>query len=245
MYKWLVSGAFIAPSASGITQPDANFPMFRIDTGAVAPIGAEELIAYDSTDVTNWNAGGYRAGFEALKAAQQILLASLPTPGSGIYQITPASSASQSIARLYGTFADLSAVSVDGIAVTLTLVQVDATDPTLIGDMSSVLIKNKETSLLVTQREIEATIVAGQLQDLNGNTYVALTRTDYMLDQNGIALPRMRYLLTCPEIGAPVGFSLIDVAGPTQFLPVTFVLDQSNLNVSGAGTMDLSKLKPN
>jgi len=245
LYKWLVSGAFLAPTSSGVTQPDASFPIFRIDTGATAPVGAEELIAYDSTDLTNWNAGGYRAGLDALSAAQQILLVSLYKPGTGVYQIAPAASSYQSIARVYGTFTDLSAVSVDGIAVKLTLVQVDPVDDTLISDMSGTLIKNKETGLLITQREIAATIVVGQLQDVNGNAYVALVRTDYMQDQNGIALANMRYLLTCPELGAQVGFALIDIAGPTAFLPVTFVLDTTNLAVSGAGTMDLSKLKPN
>src|SRR5260370_1337271 len=141
LYKWLVSGAFLAPTSSGVTQPDSNIPYFRIDTSAT-------------------------------------------------------------------------------------------------------LVRNKETGQLVTQRVITANIVLGQLQDVNANAYVGLTRTDYMLDQNGIALPRMRYLLTCPQLGAPVGLGLLATAGPIAFLPVTFVLDTTNTNVSGAGVLDISKLKP-
>lgn len=244
LWKWLVNGAFQAPSASGITQPDVNFPIFRIDTGAAAPTGAEELIAYDSTDNTNWNAGGYRAGFAALASAQSILLASLTTPGAGTYVLTPALSAAQSIARVYGNFSDIGANLVDGTTVTLTLIQVDPNDSTIITDMSGTLIKNKETGQLAAQREITGQIVGGQLQDLNGNGYISLLRTDYMYDQNSVALPRMRYLLTFPEIGAQVGLFLLNSSGPTSFQPVSFVLDSTNLLMPGAGSLDLSKLKP-
>ena len=245
LYKWLVSGAFLAPTSSGVTQPDTNIPYFRIDTGGNPPAGAEGLVVYDSTALsTNWNNSGYQPGVAALANAQQILLATLYTPGAGVFTLTPAPSTSQSIARVYGTFYDLSSVSVDGITATFALVQVDANDPTITYDMSATLVRNKETGQLVTQRVITANIVLGQLQDVNANAYVGLTRTDYMLDQNGIALPRMRYLLTCPQLGAPVGLGLLATAGPIAFLPVTFVLDTTNTNVSGAGVLDISKLKP-
>jgi hypothetical protein len=246
LWKWLVNGAFQAPSASGITQPDSNFPIFRIDTGANAPTGAEELIAYDNTDNTNWNAGGYRSGFAALASAQQILLATLATPGAGTYILAPALSSSQSIARVYGNFSDIGANLVDGTTVTLTLVQVDPTDDTIITDMSGTLIRNKETQQLAAQRVITGQIVAGQLQDLNGNAYISLLRTDYMQDQNKNVLANMRYLLTFPEIGAQVGLFLLSTSsGPTAFQPVSFVLDASNLLMPGAGSLDLSKLIPN
>jgi hypothetical protein len=244
LYKWLVSGAFLAPTASGVTQPDLNFPIFRIDTGAVDPTGAEELIAYDGTDNTNWNTGGYRAGLAALATAQQVLLTSLYTPGTGVYTLAPAPSTYQSIARVYGTFNDICACPLDGVDATFTLVQVSPTDETVIYDMSGTLIKNRETGQLLSERVITASIVVGQLQDEYGNAYQALMRTDYMNDQNGAALTNMRYLLTFPELGAQVGLFLLASSGPTSLLPVTFVLDSSNLLMPGAGTLDLSKLKP-
>jgi hypothetical protein len=245
LWKWLVSGSFQAPSSSGVTQPDSNFPIFRIDTGGNPPTGAEEMMAYDSTDLTSWNTGGYRPGLAGLASAQQVLLVTLATPGSGIYTLAPAPSPQQSIARVYGNFLDLGINVVDGVTATFTLVQTSPTDPTVILDMSGTLIRNKETGQLISQRVITGNLVLGQLQDNNGNGYVSLTRTDYMLDQTGAVLPYMKYLLTFTQLGAQVGLFLLAASGPTSFSPVVFTLDQSNLMVSGQGTLDLSKLKPN
>jgi len=244
LYKWLVNGAFQPPSSSGITQPDSNFPIFRIDTGGVAPVGAEELIVYDSTALSNWNPAGYRAGFAALAGAQQVLLGSLWVPSSIPQVIVPASPAQQSICRLFGTFTNLMNVSSNGLNVTFTLVQGDATDPTILYNVSGLLIYNRETGSLVGDRVVNAAIVAGALTDINGNSWQDLTRTDYMNDQTGAPLPRMKYLLTFPSVGAQVGLGILPAAGPNVFSPVTFLLDTSTVKQSTGGTFDLTKVVP-
>lgn len=55
-YKFLVSGAYGAEQSSGITQPSTDFPEFRFDV--TIPVGAEEMVAYDVTDLANWNPAG-------------------------------------------------------------------------------------------------------------------------------------------------------------------------------------------
>jgi hypothetical protein len=52
-YAWSVGGVQGSFLNSGITQPDPNFPVFRIYT--VPPSGAESLLVSDSTDATNYN----------------------------------------------------------------------------------------------------------------------------------------------------------------------------------------------
>jgi hypothetical protein len=59
-YRWIIAGAIGGQLTAGITQPSASFPVFRFDV--VPPDGAEELIVYDSTDLTNWNAGEFLLG---------------------------------------------------------------------------------------------------------------------------------------------------------------------------------------
>lgn len=71
-YRWIVSGVEGSPLSAGITQPSATYPVFRFNV--TPPAGAEELIAYDTTDTTNWNVGGYIEG----------LLGQGFTPGGGI-----------------------------------------------------------------------------------------------------------------------------------------------------------------
>ena len=56
-YKWIVGGVFGSPLTTGITQPDTNFAIFRID--CEPPENAEELIVYDVTDEPNWNPGQF------------------------------------------------------------------------------------------------------------------------------------------------------------------------------------------
>lgn len=56
-YKWLAAGSEGPELVFGITQPDATFPIFRIEIDP--PANAEELIVYDTTDTTNWNIGDY------------------------------------------------------------------------------------------------------------------------------------------------------------------------------------------
>lgn len=241
LYDWIANGAMVGASSAGVTQPSASFPVFRIDSEP--PTDAEEIVVYDSTDLTNWNAGGYRKGLSAVGDAEQILLVNLWPGGAGPAVITPAVAAQNSICRCFGTFYNLSALSADGLDVTFTLVQVDATDPTIIYDMSGTLIRNKETGQLITDRVVTAKIVAGQLQDALDNAYVDLVRTDYMLDSAGAVMPRMKYLMNSPALGAPTGLALSTESSPV-FAPVTFMLDTATIGPTIKGTFDISKLKP-
>jgi hypothetical protein len=240
VYRWIALGAIGAETATGITQPWSTVPVFRIDS--TPPTDAEELVVYDSTNTANWTTGGYAIAKmrDAISGAAQLVLASLYQPGAGVSAIVPANPAALSICRCYGTFNDLSAASADGLDVTFTLVAVDNTDPTIVYDMSATPIKNTETGQLVTQRVVTATLVAGQIQDKNGNNYVDLTRNDFM----SATLPAnssLKYLLTSEALGAPAGLSLATEAGTTVFTPVFFRLDTATLVQAVSGTFDLSK----
>jgi hypothetical protein len=53
-----------AVQTSGISQPDANFPMFVFSV--TPPANADEIIAYDNTNLNNWNAGNYKTAVAAI-----------------------------------------------------------------------------------------------------------------------------------------------------------------------------------
>ena len=241
VYEWITNGAPSGSTATGITQPDTNFPVFRIDTGAVAPTGAEELIVWDSTNLANWNTGGYRINqaVAALGGASQLILATPYVPTTGPSAITPASPAALSICRCYGTWTDISALSVDGEPMTLTLVAIDNVDPTLIYDLSTTPLKNTETGLLVSMRVVNLMLVAGALQNVNGDPFVDMNRTDYI--SGAPTGTNLQYLLTCDILGAPINVTLLSSTSPITFKPVLFKLDTSTIGVSVSGTFDLSK----
>ena len=56
-YRWIVGGVEQAEQSVGVTQPDTNFAFFEFNI--TPPDGAEEILAYDVTDLTNWNVGQY------------------------------------------------------------------------------------------------------------------------------------------------------------------------------------------
>ncbi|HEY4284151.1 MAG TPA: hypothetical protein VGM62_13885 [Chthoniobacterales bacterium] len=56
-YRWIAGGLPGAEQSSGISQPNADFPVFRFDVAP--PDEAEEMIVYDSTDTGNWNLAQY------------------------------------------------------------------------------------------------------------------------------------------------------------------------------------------
>jgi hypothetical protein len=237
VYEWIANGAPTTPSSSGVTIPDTNFAVFRIDCDP--PDGAEELIAWDTSNLSNWNVAGYRAGLDAIGAAEQILLTAPYVPTTGPSTIIPGSPAEDSICRCYGTWKDISALSVDGEPMTLTLVAVDATDPTLIYDLSATPLKNMETGLLVAQRVISVTLLAGQLVNVNGDTFVDLNRTDYI--SGAPEGTNLQYLLTCDVIGAPMSMQLLTSTSPIAFQTVLFALDTTTIGVATGGTFDLSE----
>jgi hypothetical protein len=239
-YAWITNGVYGTPASTGITQPTATFAIFRIDTGAVAPTGAEELVVYDSTDtVNNWVLADYKAYVTQLNNATQILLTAPYTPSSGPSTIIPGSPPALSICRCYGTWTDISALSVDGVPMTLTLVAVDNVDSTLIYDLSSTTLKNTETQLLISDRVVTLMLMAGQLQNVNGDAFVDLNRTDYI---SGIPTgTHLQYLLTCDSLGAPMSMALLTAESPITFTPVVFKLDTSTIGLSSGGTFDLSK----
>jgi hypothetical protein len=241
LWEWYVTGAPTTPASSGITQPDTDFPVFRIDTGSTVPTGAEELIVYDSTDGNNWNVGGYRINqmVALMGSAQTVLLASPYVPTTGPITIIPSSPASLSICRCYGTWKDISALSVDGEPMTLTLVAIDNVDPTLIYDLSGTPLKNTETGLIVAERVINLTLVAGALQNKNGDPFVDLNRTDYI---SGTPTgSNLQYLMTCDVIGASTSLTLLSSVSTVAFQPVLFKLDTSTIGLTTSGTFDLSK----
>ena len=211
VYEWIVSGAPTIPSSSGVSIPDTNFAVFRID--CVPPTDAEELIVWDSTNITNWNVAGYRAGLDAIAAADQILLTAPYVPTTGPSTIIPGSPAEDSICRCYGTWKDISSLSVDGVPMTLSLVAVDDTDATLIYDLTAT--------------------------PLNQDPFVDMNRTDYISGApTGTSL---YYLLTCDVIGAPMSLSLLSSTSPITFQPVLFALDTTTIGAATGGTFDLSE----
>src|SRR6266496_1634153 len=240
VYRWIAAGVIDgSATGTGITQPWASEPVFRVVT--TPPVGAEEIIIYDSTDLTNWTLGGYRTELAAVGAAAQILLVKLyvPTPTVPV-QIIPPDVADDSLCRCYGTFGDLGAISVDGIDVLFTLVQEDADDPTIIYDTSGFLIRDHDTKNLISGRVITGKLVAGQLQDSAGNPWLDLVRNDYMDDAAGVALPRLKYILTCPELGAKAGLSSLFTGGPAVFATVSFKLNTASIGQAVGGTFDVS-----
>jgi hypothetical protein len=56
-YRWIVNSVEQAEQSSGISQPDIAFPLFLFNV--TPPVGADEIVAYDYTDVNNWNVGQY------------------------------------------------------------------------------------------------------------------------------------------------------------------------------------------
>jgi hypothetical protein len=237
VYLWIASGAAGAPTSVGVTQPSATFAVFRIDS--TPPANAEEMVVYDTTDLDNWNVADYHAGISALTNAQQILLTAPYAPTSSPSTIVPGAPPQLSICRCYGTWNDISALSVDGVPMTLTLVAVDDADPTLIYDLSATPLKNTETGLILAERIVNVMLVAGQLENVNLDAFVDLNRTDYISGKpDGTNL---QYLLTCDSIGMPMSLKLIDSSSPLTFTPVLFKLDTSTIGLTSGGTFDLSK----
>lgn len=237
VYLWIANGVASAATSSGITQPTTSFAVFRIDSAP--PTGAEEMILYDTTDNSNWNVAGYRAGLSALADAEQILLTAPYVPSGGPSTIVPGSPAEDSICRCYGTWKDISALSVDGKPMTLTLVAVDDVDPTIIYDLSSTPLKNTETDLIVANRVINLMLVAGQLQNVNEDPFVDVNRTDYI--EAAPTGTHLMYMLTCEVIGAPTDMKLLSADSPIIFQPVLFALNTTTIGVATGGTFDISQ----
>lgn len=240
VYLIITNGVAGSPTATGVTQPSATFPVFRVDTGATSLTGAEEILVYDTTDTTNnWNVANYQTYAASLTSATQIILTSPYTPTTSPSTIVPANPSKASVCRCYGTWTDISSISVDGVPMTLTLVAIDDTDSTLIYDLSSTTLKNTETGLLISDRVVDLMLVAGQLQNVNGDAFVDMNRTDYI---SGTPTgTHLQYLLTCDSLGAPMSMALLTAESPIVFTPVVFKLDTSTIGLSSGGTFDLSK----
>jgi len=56
-YLWIIDGTQGPQLTTGITQPDPDFAIFRIECDP--PENAEEIIVYDVTDESNWNPGQF------------------------------------------------------------------------------------------------------------------------------------------------------------------------------------------
>jgi hypothetical protein len=80
-YRWIVGGVEQAEQSTGISQPDVNFPLFMFSV--TAPANAEEIVAYDITDLSNWNVGQYELFIPAVPPAPGppiIITAPIPAP---------------------------------------------------------------------------------------------------------------------------------------------------------------------
>jgi hypothetical protein len=237
-YKWVAAGAIGAAQTSGITQPDTNFPVFRIS--CTPPASAEEVEVYDNTDLTNWNVGGYAGAVvrDGILGASQLILGQLYSPTQVTMQIVPANPASRSIVRCYGQFTDLNNNTVSGDIV-LTLIAQDNDDPTIIYDLSGIPLINSDTKLLLASRVVFANLVAGQLQDINANAYLDLVRTDYITSSQLPGNSTVKYFFQCDALGAPVGISQIG-AGNIGLTPILLQLNTATIGVPNGGTFNLA-----
>jgi hypothetical protein len=231
VYVWIAAGAVGAEESAGVTQPSASFAVFRIDVEP--PTDAEEIIVYDLTDITNWNAGGYRPGLQALQEADQILLANIWPGGAGPTEIVPTEPPDDSIVRCFGTFKDLTASSAEGIPIEFTLVLPGEEDQLF--DLTGRLVQNTETEKILSGRTVKAMLVGGQLQDAAGNPWLDLTRNDYIEPAD------TKYLMKCDDVGAPAGLTLSQSGGP-EFAPVLIELDTATIGAATAGTYDISAI---
>jgi hypothetical protein len=75
-YRWIVGGLEQAEQSTGISQPDALYPLFVFSV--TPPANADEMIAYDNTNPANWNVAQYKAA-----------AAPPPPPGPPIILVTP------------------------------------------------------------------------------------------------------------------------------------------------------------
>lgn len=107
-YRWIIDGAIGSQLTAGITQPSASFPVFRID--ATPPDDAEELIVYDTTDLTNWNAGQFLVGKLRVGAATSTAV------------VVPGAPVDVSLCRVYGYLETLDNQPAVNVTVTFRLI---------------------------------------------------------------------------------------------------------------------------
>lgn len=95
-YKFIVGTVEGSEQSSGITQPDTNFAVFLFEV--VPPPGTTEIIAYDTTDLTNWNVGSLSTtNLGTPSLVTPTTLVALSTP----YRV-PFKRVFDSVARLHG-----------------------------------------------------------------------------------------------------------------------------------------------
>jgi hypothetical protein len=233
VYRWIANGARGSETTAGLTQPDTDRPVFRID--CTPPAGAEEIEVYDSTDAGNWNVGNYliRLIADTILAADQLFLANLFVPTAAPVQVIPAPTQDKSICRCYGSFKDPSGKASEGVPVKFTLVQADPSDPNNFIPLDATPLKSSQ---FVTDRSIDASIVSGQLTDADGNQYQDLLRNDFITPSG------TKYLVESEALGAITGLSLLTAGGPSTGSPVLIELRRRSFDLSRIGDVLLGEL---
>jgi hypothetical protein len=98
-YRWIVGGVEQAEQSSGISQPDASFPLFLFSV--TPPLNAEEIVAYDATDLTNWNVGQYDL-FASVGPPGPPIIITAPFPAPSGLRTSNFGEVSDSILRRHG-----------------------------------------------------------------------------------------------------------------------------------------------
>lgn len=83
-YRWVAAGVLGAEQSDNVSQV-GTFSLFRIDTDP--PAGAEELIVYDTNDLTNYTVAHYDARLAYLDVAVSSRASAL-SAGSGAFAVT-------------------------------------------------------------------------------------------------------------------------------------------------------------
>jgi hypothetical protein len=169
-WAWITAGIFGATQSSGITQPDVNHALFRVDV-AIPPVNAEEVIAWDQTDLSNWNVGSF------VEAFLQFKLSALP-PGTPI-SIVPLPPADVSLCRVFGYFETYDNLPAVNLHVSFDLVA----------------LPSKSERVLVGPSVKATTDDTGTLMDAVGNPYVDLQRNDLLIP------PTTIYHVNCTKAG--------------------------------------------
>jgi hypothetical protein len=196
-YRWLSSGVLGAEQSTGISQV-GTFLLFRIDTNP--PAGAEELIVYDTNDLTSFslahyseiNSGGggggggadpwdvYLPGTYAAHKAGAILAKLDVGPPEDPVIVIPGAPADLSLCRVYGYLETLDNKPAANVTIAFKLA----------------LKTGAKSDRIISGRTITVTTDSdGVIQDSDGNPYIDLQRNDHITPTGS------KYLVNSGELG--------------------------------------------
>lgn len=99
-YKFIIGTTESTEETTGISQPNINFAVFLFDV--TLPDGTTELIAYDATDLSNWNVGGLTAFTAAGSDTSPSFVAPIPSYAISALRRTPFKAVVDQVVRLHG-----------------------------------------------------------------------------------------------------------------------------------------------